>query len=71
MRTSITELPSSLIEVVLIVPLHLSLSIVYLQYKPLPFTPFQKVLETAHCYVMLDAFPVARFHCLLLPKVSK
>jgi len=30
-----------------------------------------KVLETAHCYVMLDAFPVARFHCLLLPKVSE
>jgi histidine triad (HIT) family protein len=33
--------------------------------------PSYKVLETEHCFVLLDAFPVARFHCLLLPKVAR
>jgi len=30
----------------------------------------RQVFETEHAYAMLDAFPVARFHCLLLPKTA-
>lgn len=30
--------------------------------------PSHKVFETKESFAMLDAFPVARFHCLLLPK---
>jgi histidine triad (HIT) family protein len=32
--------------------------------------PSFKVFETEHAYAMLDAFPVCRYHCLILPKVS-
>jgi len=30
--------------------------------------PSNKVFETEHAFAILDAYPVARFHCLLLPK---
>mmetsp|Transcript_64847 Transcript_64847/g.130379 ORF Transcript_64847/g.130379 Transcript_64847/m.130379 type:complete len:157 (-) Transcript_64847:359-829(-) len=30
--------------------------------------PSHKVFETEHAVAILDAFPVARFHCLILPK---
>mmetsp|Transcript_10510 Transcript_10510/g.12781 ORF Transcript_10510/g.12781 Transcript_10510/m.12781 type:complete len:160 (-) Transcript_10510:126-605(-) len=30
--------------------------------------PSYKVFETDHAYAMLDAFPVTRFHCLIIPK---
>lgn len=32
--------------------------------------PSHKVYETEHAFAILDAFPVARYHCLLLPKVA-
>lgn len=32
--------------------------------------PSYVVFETEHAYAMLDAFPVSRFHCLLLPKAE-
>ena len=31
--------------------------------------PSFKVFETEQCYAFLDAFPVARFHCLIIPKI--
>ena len=32
--------------------------------------PSYKVFETEHALAILDAFPIARFHCLLLPKAA-
>lgn len=32
--------------------------------------PSYKVFETPSAYALLDAFPAARFHCLLLPKAA-